>query len=263
MANWNSSLGRKWQFYPGVDIGWKIATPLKLFASLNKALRLPTFTDLYYKSATNIGDPGLLPEKALSVESGLKYNTVWITSHIALFKRWGSDMIDWVRQPEQTIWYAKNITSLTTSGIECSAKLNPSELFERKIFITSLDISYGYLTQTKESGDYISKYLLDYLKHKVDIRLTHTIFNHFSASWLCSYQDRNGTFTQWEGTKYGKEISYEPLWLIDGRINWVKNQLNFYIEANNLLNTTYVDYGNVEQPGIWAKVGMIVKLAKK
>jgi iron complex outermembrane receptor protein len=172
-------------------------------------------------------------------------------------------MIDWVRQPDQTIWYAKNITSLTTSGFELSAKLNPSELLKRSVFITSLDISYGYLTQVKESGNYISKYLLDHLKHKVDARLTHAIFKNISASWLVSYQDRNGTYTQWEGAKYGKEISYEPLWLIDGRINWVKNQFNLYIEANNLLNNTYVDYGNVEQPGIWAKVGMVVRLAKK
>jgi len=260
MANWNSSLGRKWQFYPGLDLGWKIVTPLKLYASLNKSLRLPTFTDLYYKSATNIGNAELLPEKAFSVESGLKYNSNWLSAHMALFKRWGTDMIDWVRQPDQTIWYAKNITDLNTSGIEFSAKLNPSEILDRKTFITSLDLSYGYLTQEKESGDYISKYLLDYLKHKIDFRLSHVIYKNISASWLGSYQDRNGTYTQWEGNKYGKEISYEPLWLIDGRINWVKNQFSFYIEANNLLNTTYVDYGNVEQPGIWAKVGIVVKL---
>jgi len=260
LANWNSSLGRKWQIYPGLDLAWQVLTPLKLYASLNKSLRLPTFTDLYYKSATNIGNPGLLPEKAFSVESGLKYNNYWLSTHVALFKRWGNDMIDWVRQPDQTIWYAKNITNLNTSGIEFSAELNPSELIEREIFITSLHLSYGYLTQEKESGDYISKYLLDYLKHKMDIRLTHKICKKLSASWLTSYQDRNGTYTQWEGTKYGREVSYKPLWLIDGRINWIINQFNLYIEANNLLNTTYVDYGNVEQPGIWAKVGVVVKL---
>ena len=262
MANWNSSLGRKWQFYPGVDIGWKIVTPLKLYASLNKALRLPTFTDLYYKSTTNIGNPELLPEKAFSVESGLKYNNLWLATHVALFKRWGSDMIDWVRQPDQTIWYAKNITNLNTSGIEFSAKLSPSEIFKRKVFIHSLDLSYGYLTQEKESGDYISKYLLDYLRHKIDIRLSHGIYKSITASWLISYQDRNGTYTQWEGNKYGNEVSYTPLWLIDSRINWVRKQFNLYLEANNLLNTSYFDYGNVAQPGIWAKVGVVVKLGK-
>lgn len=261
MANWNSSLGRKWQLYPGFDMGWKISKPLKLYVSVNKSLRLPTFTDLYYKSATNVGNPELQPEEALSVESGLKYYNPWLTTHVSVFRRWGENMIDWVRQPDDNLWYAQNLTNLNTSGIEFSAQLNPSKLFEKKLFIQTLGVSYGYLTQDKESGTYISKYLLDYLKHKIDIRLSHDIYRNLSASWLISYQDRNGTFTFWDGNKYGNEVSYEPVWLINSRVNWIKNQFNFYLEANNLLNITYYDYGNVEQPGIWMKAGIVIKLA--
>jgi len=260
LANWNSSLGRKWKLYPGFDMGWKIMNPLKLYVSVNKSLRMPTFTDLYYKSATNIGNAELQPEEAMSVETGLKYGNSWLITHVAIFERWGKNMIDWVRQPDETIWYAKNITSLNTSGIEFSAKLNPSELFHKKLFVRSLDLSYGYLTQDKESGTFISKYLLDYLKHKIDIRLTHAICKNMSASWLVSYQDRNGTFTLWDGIKYGNEVSYSPLWLIDSRINWIKNQFNLFFEANNLLNKAYFDYGNVEQTGVWVKAGVVVKL---
>jgi len=260
MANWNSALGRKWQLYPGIDLGWKISTALKLYASFNKSLRMPTYTDLYYSSATNVGNANLLPEEALSFETGLKFSNNWLTSHIAIFERWGKNMIDWVRPPNETIWYAKNLTSLITRGIEISGKIYPSKLFGRDIFIRSLDLSYGYLTQDKESGDYISKYVLDYLKNKIDIRLTHDIYKNLSASWLVSYQDRNGTYTLWEGNKYGSEVEYVPILLIDTRISWIKNQFNLFIEASNLLNRTYYDIGNVEQPGIWAKAGIVVKL---
>jgi iron complex outermembrane receptor protein len=260
MANWNSSLGRKWQLYPGFDLGWKMLKPLKLYLSVNKSLRMPTFTDLYYKSATNIGNSELKPEEALSFETGLKYNNSWITTHVSIFERWGKNMIDWVRQPNETLWYAKNLTDLNTKGIEVSAKINPSLLFGKEIFIHSLDLSYGYLAQDKESGTLISKYLLDYLKHKIDIRLTHGICRNLSASWLISYQDRNGTFTLWEGNRYGKEEDYAPVWLVDSRINWVKNQFNLFLEASNLLNKTYFDYGNVEQPGVWVKAGIVLKL---
>jgi iron complex outermembrane receptor protein len=55
-------------------------------------------------------------------------------------------------------------------------------------------------------------------------------------------------------------VDYIPVWLIDMRINWVKNNFNLYIEASNLLNRSYYDLGNVEQPGIWAKAGIVVKL---
>jgi iron complex outermembrane receptor protein len=260
MTNWNSSLGRKWQLYPGFDLGWKMLKPLKLYLSVNKSLRMPTFTDLYYKSATNVGNPALQPEEARSFETGLKYNNSWLTTHVAFFGRWGKNMIDWVRQPNETLWYAKNLTDLNTKGIEISTKINPSLLFGKEIFIHSLDLSYGYLTQDKESGTLISKYLLDYLKHKIDIRLTHGICKNLSASWLISYQDRNGTFTLWEGNRYGKEEDYAPVWLVDSRINWVKNQFNLFLEASNLLNKTYFDYGNVEQPGVWVKAGIVLKL---
>jgi iron complex outermembrane receptor protein len=260
MINRNTMLGRKWQWYPGLDIGLKLSSATKLYASANKSLRLPTFTDLYYQSATNIGNPDLQPEEALSIETGLKYTGSWITSQVTLFKRWGKNMIDWVRQPNETIWNARNLTNLNTSGIEFSTRINPSALFDKKFFVQSLDLSYGYLTQDKESGTFISKYLLDYLKHKIDIKLTHSLSKNLNASWLISYQDRNGTYTSWIGNKYGNEMDYAPLWLVDSRINWNRNHFTLYIEVNNLLNTTYFDYGNVEQPGICGKAGVVIKV---
>ena len=260
LANRNSSLGRKWQLYPGVDLSWKIAPALKFYASVNKSLRLPTFTDLYYKSATNIGNPNLLPEEAFSVESGLKYNKNWLSTHLTVFRRWGSNMIDWVRLPGDNLWYAKNLTNLNTSGIEFSSQINPSRLFENRSFVRSLVLSYGYLTQDKESGTYQSKYLLDYLKHKADLKINHEVYKNLSASWLVSYQVRNGTFTRWDGSKYGNEVNYAPVWLVDTRLSWSKNRIEFYLEANNLLNKPYFDYGNVEQPGFWGKAGAVVKL---
>jgi iron complex outermembrane receptor protein len=260
MANRNSSQGRKWEIFPGIDISWRISALLKMYASVNKSLRIPTFTDLYYKSATNIGNPYLLPEEAQSYETGIKYNNPWISSHLSLFLRLGQNMIDWVRQPEETIWYAKNITTLNTKGIAMSARMEPSRLFEKDMFIRSLDISYGYLIQNKESGTYISKYLLDYLKHKIDISLSHSLTKHLSATWLISYQDRNGTFTLWEENHYGAEKEYVPIWLIDSKIIWTNRQFTIFLEASNLLNKSYYDYGNVENPGIWVKAGTAIKL---
>ena len=35
---------------------------------------------------------------------------------------------------------------------------------------------------------------------------------------------------------------------------------SFYVEVNNLLNHKYYDYGNIPQPGIIAKAGVIVNV---
>lgn len=262
MVNHHSTLNKKWELYPGLDVGVKITEELKFYSSLNKSLRMPTFTDLYYKSATNVGNSDLQPEEAISAESGLKFGNSWMSAHFSIFERWGRNMIDWVRKPDETIWYAKNLTNLNTKGFEISVNIVPAKLTGKNGPIHSIDLSYGYLNQAKESGIMISKYLLDYLKHKIDIRLNHDLFRNISASWLISYQDRNGTFTLWENSKYGNEVSYKPVWLINSRINWVKNRFNLYLEASNLLNKTYFDYGNVEQPGTWIKTGIIFKSGK-
>jgi iron complex outermembrane receptor protein len=260
MANWNSNLGRHWNIYPGLDFSWKIVDNLKYYASVNKSLRLPTFTDLYYKSPTNVGNLSLKPEEAIAFETGFKYNNAKFNAHAAYFHRWGTNMIDWVRQPNESIWYAQNITELNTDGFEIALKTFPSKIFDRDIFVKSFDISYSYLDQGKETGDYISKYVLDYLRHKIDVRLAHSVYKNFSLNWHFSYQDRNGTYTEWTGTGYGNEVEYNPFWLVDARLNWNWKFTNIYLEATNLLKINYYDYGNVEQPGTWIKAGIVQRI---
>ena len=38
-------------------------------------------------------------------------------------------------------------------------------------------------------------------------------------------------------------------------MEWRKAAYSVYVEANNLFNTDYVDYGNVPQPGFWVTAG--------
>lgn len=71
---------------------------------LNRALRMPTFTDLYYKSKTNIGNPNLLPEESEAFEAGVKYGNHFLNGHIAGFYRKGSNMIDWVKAKPDDLW---------------------------------------------------------------------------------------------------------------------------------------------------------------
>ncbi|MFC2642007.1 MAG: TonB-dependent receptor domain-containing protein, partial [Propionibacterium acidifaciens] len=46
-----------------MDLSYRPAEGWQLFASWNKSLRLPTFTDLYYKSPTQEGNLGLQAEE--------------------------------------------------------------------------------------------------------------------------------------------------------------------------------------------------------
>ncbi|MCK5347567.1 MAG: TonB-dependent receptor, partial [Candidatus Heimdallarchaeota archaeon] len=66
-----SSFG--WQFNPNLGIGIFINPEFKLRASAARSFRAPTFTDLYYVSPANVGNPDLTPEKAWSFDLGVDY----------------------------------------------------------------------------------------------------------------------------------------------------------------------------------------------
>ncbi|HBA13192.1 MAG TPA: TonB-dependent receptor, partial [Bacteroidales bacterium] len=72
LANMNTSLDYKWRLYPGIDISYRPFGNTAIFMSWNKALRMPTFTDLFY-SGTNIeGNSNLKPEKTNDFNLGLR-----------------------------------------------------------------------------------------------------------------------------------------------------------------------------------------------
>ena len=58
---------------PSVSGGFWLASKAKLRATVNRAFRLPNYTDLYYHDPANIGNPNLRPEHAMNYEGGLDF----------------------------------------------------------------------------------------------------------------------------------------------------------------------------------------------
>ncbi|MCZ4694480.1 TonB-dependent receptor [Ancylomarina euxinus] len=258
LANWNSDLDRSFSFYPGMDVSYQLTETSKLYASVNKSLRMPTFTDLYYVGPTNIGNTDLDPEKATTYETGLKFNKAWLKAHAGIFRREGRNMIDWVKANSEDKWQAQNITELDTWGIEFSSNINIQYLVNEDFFINDLSIKYAYLEMDKSSSEFISRYVLDQLKHKLNISLNHKIYKSLGASWQFAWQDRNGSYT-WYNKKdlsQFEERSYRPFWLVDSKLYWQKPTYTVYLEASNLLNQDYYDMGNITQPGRWIRAGV-------
>ena len=70
------------------------------------------------------------------------------------------------------------------------------------------------------------------------------------------YQQRTGTYTDSDG----HVCDYQPYGIIDARLSYQSSLCQLYLEANNLLNKTYVDYGHVPQPGTWIIAGASLRL---
>ncbi|MOA25078.1 TonB dependent receptor [compost metagenome] len=100
-------------------------------------------------------------------------------------------------------------------------------------------------------------YDLSFLRFKSEFMLDHAIIKNVSASWRFSYQERAGNYRDFT-TK--EVVEYNPFTLLDLRIMYSRAYYTVFAEASNLLNTTYYDFGNLQQPGRWMKAGVKVNL---
>lgn len=109
---------------PTFSAGFWAASSLKFRASVSRAYRLPTFTELYYRDPANQGNAALTPERAWSYEGGADYrpSAHW-RLQATLFHRRDRNGIDYMSGSPSGPWAARNITSLNFTGVESSAAL--------------------------------------------------------------------------------------------------------------------------------------------
>jgi iron complex outermembrane receptor protein len=237
--------------YGGVDAAYAFNDNFRIFADANSAIRLPTFTDLYYKSATQLANPNLKPEKSQTIEIGTKVQQLNWKLDATIYYRMGQNVIDWVKQPDETVWQSKNLTDVNALGADVTF-----DYTIRKCFITKVGVAYSYLQMDKTADNFDSKYVLDYLKNKVFVSVDHALWSRLSASWKLGYFDRAGTYTD-----VNKALqNFKSYTMLDCRLLWNDKHFDVFGDANNILNTTYADYGGLAQPGINFNVGVRVKL---
>lgn len=257
MANMNTAVDHRYRFYPGVDVAYTPHRSWKLFASWNKGFRLPTFTDLYYKSPTQEGNVGLKPEETQSFSLGARYALKGFTVTAKGFYHKGHNMIDWVMYNAEDIYHSTGF-DLDNMGAQVQAELDFGRLCKRDVYLQRLTAGYTYIYQKRHDDVpiYKSNYALEYLRHKFVAGLDHKIWNRLSASWSVRWQDRMGSYILYENNKStGELVDYSPYATLDLKIQWTTPRYSVYVEANNLTDKRYHDIGNIPQPGLWVMAG--------
>ena len=268
MANMNTGLDQRYRLYPGVDVSYRPTKEWKLFASWNMAQRMPTFTDLYYKSPTQEGNTGLKPEKTSEFTFGATYRTTGLKANLHLFHRHQKSMIDWIMTLADSVngfttYHAANF-KVDNMGFDVNASVLFPELMGENSHLRNFSVDYSYIHQKRHDDVevYASSYALDYLRHKLVMRLDANIISKLTTSLTYRWQERMGGYVKYtpeavDGqTVYGaRSVSYKPYGLLDLRLQWKERQYELYLEGNNLTNHHYYDLGNVEQPGFWLMAG--------
>ena len=243
--------------YPGIDISYRPHPAWKIHASYNTSLRMPTFTEMYYKLQGYSANPHLKPEKMTALEVGTTIHYSLFTIHSTLWHHHGTDMIDWIMDTskgQDAVWQSVNHTKINSHGFEISASIQAPLFTHHSSLFT---VSYGYISQDKkQEANMVSQYALEYLRHKLVAHTRLQLLKPLSLSLNFRWQDRVGSYTDFDGMV----CNYEPYALLDCRLTWQQPKWKLYLEANNLFDTRYHDYGLVTQPGRWLIAGFSIFL---
>ncbi len=241
--------------FPSLNMAYSINNHFKWFGLINKSVRYPTFTELYYPGLQNKGNPNLKPENALSFESGIKFQNNRIQSHFSIFKRFSTDVIDWIKKSDTSIWESSNITALTSYGTSFSFSYIFQKPFTKNFSFKRIIANYQYINSKKNDVNYISHYAMEYLKHRLSLSLVTHFFKNFGWTITFNYNDRNGEY--YDENNY--LTNYKPYEIFNSKLNYSLKNINFFVEIQNISDKKYINFGSIQMPGRTVFIGVSIK----
>ena len=237
--NYNSQYN--WQFFPGIDVSYKLNQNLRIVGNVGTSQRIPSFTDLYLDQRPgNIGNNDLQSEKAFQTEIGFKWTKSKWSVNAYYFYRKINHFIDWIRQSSAEPWQANNFGDLKTNGF--NTKVNYQYVWNEDQRL-KIGLSYAYLDPKFNQIDteLASKYRIESLKHQ----LINTM----------DYQYKNLNLSL--SNRYLTRQSYKSYWISDVRFSFqASKNINLYADIQNVLNTTYNEVGAIPLPNRWLSIGI-------
>ncbi|WP_291100378.1 MULTISPECIES: TonB-dependent receptor plug domain-containing protein [unclassified Flavobacterium] len=216
--------------FPGIDIGYQLLNNVRIYGNAGYTYRVPTYTDMYYKSATTIGNSNLEPEKAFAQELGLKWNVSNFDLSAAAFNRNSNHLIDYVKDLSTDPWQAQNIQDITTKGFETQLLYK----FTVNSFNQKLQIGYSFIEDDVKHSNYnFSQYALNSMKHQFVGSYTMQFLKNFSNTISYRYAERT------TGNSYS---------VVDLGASYHLKAFEISLFANNIFNTAYTETNLIPMP---------------
>lgn len=258
----NSQADMNMRVYPGIDASYRMGNAWKVYASYNTSLRMPSFTELFYSVGGHKADKHLKPEELSALEAGLKYNARGISGKTSIFYNQQKNLIDWISDGTldangSPLWKSVNFGRINVVGVEASLSFDCRTLMPSQRFLKQFSLAYCYLNQNeKEHKGITSKYVLEYVKNKMVANLQLNLWRNLDLGLNYRLLHRMGGYIDTNNQRH----NYATYGILDTRLSWNTGKWTAFAAANNLLNRTYVDYGNVPQPGTWITVGISIQM---
>ncbi len=137
-------------------------------ASVGRAVRVPTFTERYYRDPANLARAEVGPERSWTLDAGLDVflPTGWVLQGGGFMRR-DRDVIDWLRSTPTDVWRTYNVHRARAVGIEASARRTWDSGAFAQVAYTGTVVSADTLSSLCGTPTCLSKYVLDYAPHVV------------------------------------------------------------------------------------------------
>ena len=245
LGTYNTFFG--FDYAAAASVKYRVA-PFTVHLSLSRSYRLPSFTDLYYHSVTQLSNPDLDAEHSLGAELGTTLRLPHVNLQLSAYYRAGTDIIDWVRSADTELWRAVNHTAVNAAGLDAAAVLHLAPF--------DLRLAYSYCHIDKSAGDLLSQYALEHLRHKAEADVALALTERLRLKLNAAYRLRQGSYIDSDG----RQQPYGDVFLFGTAAEYSYRMFTFSLEGYNLGDTAYRDHGGVPMPGRTIMARMRVEL---
>ena len=215
-------------------LAWDLTDAWSIHGSMGNVFRVPTFTELYYASPANLGNPDLDPEHGWTWDAGLGWRRGAVAARAAYFERYERDRIEWARPfgAEDEPWQAMNITTGKTRGVETRLDWTAPRGH-------TLGVSWSWLEQdTDPASGFEGKYTLLVPWQVVAARSYLVLPGGFGLGLTARYLEHTGG-----------PSDFSTVFVLDGKLTWERGGWFAHLTGTNLLDRSYQEVPGVYMSG--------------
>ena len=230
--------GTKQSFFsPRLVVRTDLGADWSLTASAGRGFRLPSFTELYYDSPANQGDPDLRVERTWAADLALSYRpTDEIDLRLSGFVRFDSNLVDWNKASEVEAWQATQTGEILAGGARFEVGIRPWRSFAARV-------GYARLHLQRDPPEGLSKYVFRQVVDDAWLRLVVRLPWEFQLMGAARYRRRPDSVG-------------DPL--IDLRLQRTFGILRVYLHAANLLDRRVEEIPGAPLAGFSMQAGLAV-----
>lgn len=223
---------------PSLGILFSPDDAVRFRVSGGRAVRPPSYTELYYVDPRNNGNADLDPEESWGGEAGFDVDiTENFSVSVTGFKRDTKNLIDWVRVSEDQSWDAVNIGEANFTGGEFSFACRVGQLRMRT--------SYIYTGVEADNTGLESKYAFNYSRHDLGLLITLPEIEGFLLSCALRYRE---------------VPNLDNYTLVSARLSRKFGNAVIFLQGKNLLDEKYQEVPGVPTAGNYLEGGIEMSL---